>query len=216
MVAHLNGRVHAVPFQPKNRLGHPNNYSFSLSNLIFSGSKYPRNVQYSFENRSTERVQWADMWACDTSESVELPAGNITYCNNEDYSSISLRHTFSHWQGHSSARRLFGVEAYHQRLRAGVFAAWRTLTVIGAPMRRAALSTSSAHHIQLQRVAMAELANSSMLRSPPTHSVEVRCLLDLVFSLLLYFVFYFTWVYVQESPVFLHYPRRTLSTCMHW
>ena len=42
-----------VLFQPKYRLAHPENYLFSLSKKIFSGSKYPKNILFIFENRST-------------------------------------------------------------------------------------------------------------------------------------------------------------------
>ena len=46
-------------FKPNFRLGHPENYSFSLSLIIFSltifsGSKYPENFSFNFENRRTD------------------------------------------------------------------------------------------------------------------------------------------------------------------
>ena len=40
-------------FQPKYRLGHPENYLFSLFKKIFSGSKYPKNILFNFEKRCT-------------------------------------------------------------------------------------------------------------------------------------------------------------------
>ena len=33
-----------LPFQPENRLGHPDQYLFLFSKKMFSGSKYPKNV----------------------------------------------------------------------------------------------------------------------------------------------------------------------------
>ena len=54
-------------FLPKHRLGHPENYLFSLSKQIFSGSKYPKNILFKFENRSTGGAQWSDNAACHTS-----------------------------------------------------------------------------------------------------------------------------------------------------
>ena len=33
-------------FKPKHRIGHPENYVFSLSEKIFSGSKYPKKEFY--------------------------------------------------------------------------------------------------------------------------------------------------------------------------
>ena len=42
-----------VIFWPKYRLAHPENDLFSLSNNIFSGSKYPKNISFNFEKRST-------------------------------------------------------------------------------------------------------------------------------------------------------------------
>ena len=49
---------HAIPvllFQPKYRLGHPENYLFLLSKKIFTGSKYPKNKLIKFEKRNTGR-----------------------------------------------------------------------------------------------------------------------------------------------------------------
>ena len=37
----------------KYRLGHPENYLFTLSKKLFSGSKYLKNILFYFENRST-------------------------------------------------------------------------------------------------------------------------------------------------------------------
>ena len=48
---HRNGSV--LPFQPKYRLGHPENHLFSLSVKMFSGSKYPENSLFHFEEGST-------------------------------------------------------------------------------------------------------------------------------------------------------------------
>ena len=42
-----------LSFQPKYRLSHPEKYFFSLSKKIFSGSEYPKNILFNFENRST-------------------------------------------------------------------------------------------------------------------------------------------------------------------
>ena len=47
-----------VHFWPKSRLGHPKTYEFSLSKNLTSGSKYPQNILFYFENRSTELHQW--------------------------------------------------------------------------------------------------------------------------------------------------------------
>ena len=44
--------------QPKYWLGHPRNYLFSSSAKKNSGSKYPKNILLSFENRSTGHYQW--------------------------------------------------------------------------------------------------------------------------------------------------------------
>ena len=41
-------------FKPKYRSGHTENYLFSLSKNIFSGWKYPKNILFEFENRSTD------------------------------------------------------------------------------------------------------------------------------------------------------------------
>ena len=38
-----------LPFQPKHRLADPENNLFSLSQKIFSGSKYPKNLLFNFE-----------------------------------------------------------------------------------------------------------------------------------------------------------------------
>ena len=46
-----------VIFWPKYRLAHPENYLFSLSKNIFSGSKYPKKILFNFEKRSTGHVQ---------------------------------------------------------------------------------------------------------------------------------------------------------------
>ena len=43
-----------LPFWPKHRLGHPENYLFSLSKEIYSGSKYYTNVVYHFEKGSND------------------------------------------------------------------------------------------------------------------------------------------------------------------
>ena len=40
-------------FWPKYRLAHPEIYLFSLP-VFFSGSKYPKNILFTFENRSTD------------------------------------------------------------------------------------------------------------------------------------------------------------------
>ena len=46
-------------FQPKYRLAHPENYLFLLFKTTFSGSKYPKNILYNFEKRSTNcRSEW--------------------------------------------------------------------------------------------------------------------------------------------------------------
>ena len=42
-----------VIFGPKYQSTHPENYLFSLSKKIFSGSKYPKNSFFNFEKRST-------------------------------------------------------------------------------------------------------------------------------------------------------------------
>ena len=55
-VAVVAGDVGTEPvllFKPKYQLGHPENYLFSLSKDIFSGSEYPRTFLFNFENRST-------------------------------------------------------------------------------------------------------------------------------------------------------------------
>ena len=36
---------------PEHRLGHPKNYLGPLSTKFFSGSEYPKNVSFDFENR---------------------------------------------------------------------------------------------------------------------------------------------------------------------
>ena len=43
-------------FQPKYRIGHPENYLFLLSKKIFFGSKYPISILFIFENRSTAQA----------------------------------------------------------------------------------------------------------------------------------------------------------------
>ena len=40
-------------FNPKYRLAQHGNYLFSLPNKLFSGSKYPENKLFDFENKST-------------------------------------------------------------------------------------------------------------------------------------------------------------------
>ena len=45
--------MQAAVLLPKHRLGHPEKYIFVLSNNIFSGSKYPKNILFYFENGST-------------------------------------------------------------------------------------------------------------------------------------------------------------------
>ena len=40
-------------FQPKYRLGHPENYLFLLSKKVFTGSKYAKNKLINFEKRNT-------------------------------------------------------------------------------------------------------------------------------------------------------------------
>ena len=45
-------QVAVVLFWLKYRLGHPENYLLSLSSKLFSGSKYPKNSIFNFENRS--------------------------------------------------------------------------------------------------------------------------------------------------------------------
>ena len=42
-----------LPFHPNYRLAHPENYLFLLSKKIFSGSKYPKNILFTFEKGST-------------------------------------------------------------------------------------------------------------------------------------------------------------------
>ena len=42
----------AIFYYPKYRIGHPENYLFSLSKKIFSGPKYPTNILRNFDNRS--------------------------------------------------------------------------------------------------------------------------------------------------------------------
>ena len=42
-----------LPFWPNHRLGHPENYLFSLSKKIFSGSKYPKIKLFNVEKGST-------------------------------------------------------------------------------------------------------------------------------------------------------------------
>ena len=42
-----------VIFWPKYRSTHPENYLFSLCKQMFSGSKYPKNILFNFEKRST-------------------------------------------------------------------------------------------------------------------------------------------------------------------
>ena len=42
-----------LPFQPKYRLGHPENYLFVLSKKIFTGSKYPKINLFNFEKNFT-------------------------------------------------------------------------------------------------------------------------------------------------------------------
>ena len=51
-------QVAVLLFQPKYRLSHPENYLFSSSNKIFSGSKYPKNILFNFEKRSTDSYDW--------------------------------------------------------------------------------------------------------------------------------------------------------------
>ena len=42
-----------LPFQPKYRVGHPENYLFLLSNKLFIGSKYQKNKLLKFEKNFT-------------------------------------------------------------------------------------------------------------------------------------------------------------------
>ena len=42
-----------LPFQPKYRLGHPENYLFLLSKKLFIGSKYPKINLFNFEKNFT-------------------------------------------------------------------------------------------------------------------------------------------------------------------
>ena len=44
-----------LPFKPKYRLGHPENYLFLLSKNIFTGSKYPKINWFAFEKNFTDR-----------------------------------------------------------------------------------------------------------------------------------------------------------------
>ena len=46
-------------FWPRHRLGHHENYLFSLSKKIFTRSKYPKVILFNFENRST--VHWSTL-----------------------------------------------------------------------------------------------------------------------------------------------------------
>ena len=41
-------------FQPKYRLGHPENYLFLLSKRVLLGSKYPKKYFINFENNFTD------------------------------------------------------------------------------------------------------------------------------------------------------------------
>ena len=52
-VAEVSIRSPVLPFWPNYRLGHPENYLFSLSKKIFSGSKYPKIKLFNFEKGST-------------------------------------------------------------------------------------------------------------------------------------------------------------------
>ena len=51
--ANISAWSPVLPIQPRYRLAHPENYLFSLSKKIFSGSKYPKNIKFNFEKRST-------------------------------------------------------------------------------------------------------------------------------------------------------------------
>ena len=42
-----------LPFQPKYRLSHPENYLFLLSKKLFTGSEYPKNKLFNFEKNFT-------------------------------------------------------------------------------------------------------------------------------------------------------------------
>ena len=42
-----------LPFQPKHRLGHPENYLFLIPEKLFIGSKYPKIVLFNFEKNFT-------------------------------------------------------------------------------------------------------------------------------------------------------------------
>ena len=41
-----------LPFDPKHRLGHHEDYQFVLSKRIFTGSKYPENKLINFEKKT--------------------------------------------------------------------------------------------------------------------------------------------------------------------
>ena len=43
--------------QPKHRLDHLENYLLSLSRTTISGSEYPKNMLFHYENRSTDRMR---------------------------------------------------------------------------------------------------------------------------------------------------------------
>ena len=45
------GKQAALLFQPKYQLVHPENYLFLVSEIIFSGSKYPKCILFTFENK---------------------------------------------------------------------------------------------------------------------------------------------------------------------
>ena len=53
MLSHCIQSEAVLFFWTKYRLGHPENYLFLLSKNIFSGSKYPKNIKFNFENRRT-------------------------------------------------------------------------------------------------------------------------------------------------------------------
>ena len=63
-ISYRIGNSSVVLFKPKYRLGHPENHLLSLSKKMLSGSKYPKNVLFNFENRTNKELFDHFWWTC--------------------------------------------------------------------------------------------------------------------------------------------------------
>ena len=64
----------STSFLPKYRLAHPENYSLSLSEEIFSGSKYPKCTLFNFEKWSTaQHCRSGDLYLVYVSKAGSVP-----------------------------------------------------------------------------------------------------------------------------------------------